>query len=135
MNLIITLILSSIILIFPGWIMKAFSPDINIINIGKEYLYVVAAFYLVFTTMFINMGVMRGAGDTIIPMFITLFSLWLIRIPLAWLLSKYFGYQGIWWSIPLAWISGMTLTYIYYKSGKWKNKAIVKTKPVEFIES
>ena len=71
MNLIITLILSSIILIFPGWIMKAFSPDINIINIGKEYLYVVAAFYLVFTTMFINMGVMRGAGDTIIPMFIT----------------------------------------------------------------
>lgn len=135
MNLIITLILSSIILIFPGWIMKAFSPDINIINIGKEYLYVVAAFYLVFTTMFINMGVMRGAGDTIIPMFITLFSLWLIRIPLAWLLSKYFGYQGIWWSIPLAWISGMTLTYIYYKSGKWKNKAIVKTKLIEFIES
>lgn len=133
MNLVITSILTSIILIFPGWIMKAFSPDINIVNIGKEYLYVVAAFYIVFTTMFVNMGVMRGAGDTLIPMFITLFSLWLIRIPLAWILSKYYGYQGIWWSIPLAWISGMTLTYIYYKSGKWKRKAIVKAKPVEVI--
>ncbi len=134
MNLIITLILTSIIFVFPGWLMKAFTPDINVINIGKEYLYVVSAFYIIYTTMFVNMGVMRGAGDTIIPMFITLFSLWLIRIPLAWFMSKYFGYHGIWWAIPLAWISGMTLTYIYYKSGKWKNKVIVKTKPLEIIE-
>ncbi len=135
MNLVITFILSAVILIFPGWIMKAFTPDINIISIGKDYLYIVGAFYIVFTTMFVNMGVMRGAGDTIIPMFITLFSLWLIRIPLAWVLSKYLGYHGIWWAIPLAWISGMTLTYLYYRSGKWKNKAVVKAKPIEVVES
>ena len=98
-------------------------------NIGKEYLYIVSAFYIVYSTMFVNMGVMRGAGDTIIPMLITLFSLWLIRIPLAWVMSEYFGYHGIWWSIPMAWISGMTLSYIYYRSGKWKKKSIVKMKP------
>jgi len=126
MNLIITTLFSAVILIFPGWIMKAFTNNADIINIGKNYLYIIGAFYIVFTTMFINAGVMRGAGDTIIPMFITLFSLWIIRLPLAWILSKDFGYSGIWWSIPLAWISGMTLTYLYYKTGRWKRKAIVK---------
>ena len=38
--------------------------------------------------MFIYTGVMRGAGDTLIPMFITLFSLWIIRIPAAVFLSR-----------------------------------------------
>ncbi len=130
MNLVITMVLTAVIVIFPGWLMKAFTPDLDVIAIGKEYLYIVSAFYIVYSTMFVNMGVMRGAGDTIIPMFITLFSLWLIRIPLAWVMSKYFGYHGIWWAIPLAWISGMTLSYIYYRTGKWKNKSIVKIKPV-----
>jgi putative MATE family efflux protein len=135
MNFIITMVLTAVIVIFPGWLMKAFTPDIDVIGIGKEYLYIVSAFYIVYSTMFVNMGVMRGAGDTIIPMFITLFSLWLIRIPLAWVLSKYFGYHGIWWSIPLAWFSGMILSYIYYRTGKWKNKSIVKTKPVIAVEA
>lgn len=135
MNLIITIVLTSVIVILPGWLMKAFTPDVDIIGIGKEYLYIVSAFYIVYTTMFINMGVMRGAGDTIIPMLITLFSLWLIRIPLAWVMSKYFGYHGIWWAIPMAWFSGMILSYIYYKTGKWKNKSIVKTKPIAVAEA
>jgi Na+-driven multidrug efflux pump len=69
---------------------------------------------------------MRGAGDTIIPMFITLFSLWAIRIPAAWIMSRYFGVDGIWWSIPLAWFIGMVLSYLYYLKGNWKNKIVVK---------
>ena len=130
MNFLITMVLTAIIVIFPGWLMKAFTPDVDVIGIGKEYLYIVSAFYIVYSSMFINMGVMRGAGDTIIPMFITLFSLWLIRIPLAWVMAKYFGYHGIWWAIPMAWFSGMILSYIYYRTGKWKNKSIIKMKPV-----
>jgi Na+-driven multidrug efflux pump len=71
---------------------------------------------------------MRGAGDTLIPMFITLFSLWIIRIPLAYLLSgsKWLGMNGIWWSIPIGWVSGCILSYLYYLSGRWKKKAVVK---------
>ena len=134
MNLFITLMFTAIVFIFPGWLMKAFTPDTDVINIGKEYLYVVSAFYIIFTTMFINMGVIRGAGDTIIPMFISLFSLWLVRIPLAWIMSKSFSYHGIWWAIPIAWLSGMILTYIYYRSGKWKNKSVVKIRTNEPIE-
>ncbi len=108
-------------------IMKIFTNDPNVISVGKEYLIIVSLFYIVFSTMFTFTGLLRGAGATLIPMFITLFSLWLIRIPLAWFLSKQIGVQGIWWSIPIAWFSGMVFSYLYYKMGHWKNKTVVKS--------
>jgi Na+-driven multidrug efflux pump len=79
--------------------------------------------------MFVINGVLRGAGDTLIPMFISLFSLWIIRIPVAWLLAhnQAIGVNGIWWSIPIGWLSGVILYYSYYKMGRWKNKGVVKT--------
>jgi len=134
MNAVFTIVITAIILVFPGWLMKAFTPDIDVINIGKEYLYIVGAFYIVYTSMFVNNGVMRGAGDTIIPMFITLISLWIIRIPLAWFLSSHYSYQGIWWSVPIAWVFSMILSYTYYKTGRWKKKSIIKKLPVIPIE-
>lgn len=108
-------------------LMRIFTTDPNVISVGKEYLVIVSLFYLVFSTMFVFTGLLRGAGATLIPMFITLFSLWLVRIPLAWFLSKHIGVQGIWWSIPIAWFLGMIFSYIYYKMGHWKNKAVVKS--------
>ena len=76
--------------------------------------------------MFIYTGVMRGAGDTLIPMFFSLLSLWIIRIPMAWYLSGKMGATGIWWAIPAGWFIGLALSYFYYKSGRWKKKAVVK---------
>jgi putative MATE family efflux protein len=126
---IITIVMSLFIIIFPHFLMAAFTSDPKVIDIGVDYLYIVGAFYLLFTTMFINTGLLRGAGDTLIPMFITLFSLWIVRIPLAWLLSKYFDYHGIWWSIPIAWFFGMSLSWLYYRMGRWKTKSVVKQGP------
>jgi Na+-driven multidrug efflux pump len=70
--------------------------------------------------------VMRGAGDTLIPMFISLLSLWIIRIPMAWFLSGKIGASGIWWAIPAGWFVGLALSFTYYKSGRWKKKTVVK---------
>jgi putative MATE family efflux protein len=116
----------SILVIFAGnFLMKMFTSDPDVIRIGHEYLIIVGMFYLAFNSMFAYNGVMRGAGDTLIPMFITLFSLWLIRIPAAFILSHYFGEIGIWWSIPIAWIIGTCGTYLYYKTGRWKKKVLI----------
>ena len=130
-----------LIVIFKYPLMGLFTQDQTVINIGGEYLTIVTAFYLLFTGMFVFSGVMRGAGDTIVPMFLTLFSLWIIRIPVAVFLSQetveIFGFtikgigmgeSGIWWSIPAGWGIGMILTIIYYRTGKWKTKTVVKAK-------
>lgn len=117
---------SVLIIIFRHQLMALFVSDEAVIRIGGEYLLIVGSFYIIFSSMFVIGGVMRGAGDTLIPMFITLLSLWLIRIPLAAILSSHFGVVGIWWAIPIAWFMGMSLSYIYYRTGRWKKKSIIR---------
>ncbi len=107
-------------------LMMIFTTDPEVIKIGVEYLRIVCSFYIFFSAMFTFSGVLRGAGDTLIPMFITLMSLWLIRIPLSYGLSGWWGINGAWWGIPLAWISGAVFSYVYYKGGKWKGKGVIR---------
>ena len=122
---IVTIITTLFVVIFGQIIMSMFTSDQEVIRIGSQYLTIVSLFYLAFTMMFIYNGVMRGAGDTLMPMIFSLISLWLIRIPFAWFLSARFGVQGIWWSIPAGWMIGYMLSYFYYKTGRWKTKTVV----------
>jgi len=99
-----------------------FNTDPSVISIGYRYLFIVGFFYVVFSAMFLFNGALRGAGDTIIPMFITLLGMWFIRVPAAYFFSRRIGTDGIWWSIPTAWISGSVLAGLYFASGRWKRK-------------
>ncbi len=131
-----TIVLSAAVCILARTIMQWFAPEAgpNIIDIGGRYLIIMGAFYIVFSVMFVLNGVMRGAGDTMVPMFITLLSLWLVRIPVATVLSKHLGPDGIWWSIPIAWCVGAICAFLYYRSGRWKNKGVIK-QPIETTET
>ncbi|WP_321279198.1 MATE family efflux transporter [Marinifilum fragile] len=122
------ILMTAIIVIFGSQLMKMFTTDPNVIAIGEKYLIIVSSFYLLFSTLFTTNGALRGAGDTLIPMFITLFSLWIIRIPVAYFLSAKIGETGIWWSIPIGWSMGALLSYLYYLTGKWKSKSVVPNK-------
>jgi len=137
----VAIVITILIIISKYPLMSLFTTDQVVIDIGTDYLTIVTSFYLLFTAMFTYSGVMRGAGDTIIPMFIALFSLWIVRIPAALFLSQEtieifglsikgagMGESGIWWSIPSGWGIGLLLSYIYYRTGRWKTKTVVKAK-------
>lgn len=126
MSSIISIAVTLLVILASSFLMKLFTNDPNVIAIGSEYLVIVSSSYLVFTAMFTINGVLRGAGDTLIPMFITLLSLWLIRIPGAYFLSDKLGETGIWWATPMAWVVGVVLSYLYYRSGRWKTKVIIQ---------
>ncbi len=136
-GLIYTLLMTSLISItvtfaahfFGRELMGIFTSDAEVISIGRTYLVIVSSFYLVFSAMFVTNGVLRGAGDTLASMFITLLSLWALRVPISYLLSQSYGAIGIWWGIPIAWIFGFVAALIYYKTGRWKSKAVVKQPP------
>jgi putative MATE family efflux protein len=122
----ISLVLSTIVIVFGKNLMGIFTPDQNVIDIGYDYLIIVGSFYIIFSTLFVVNAVMRGAGDTLVPMFITLIALWGIRVPASYLLAGEIGVTGIWWAVPIGWGVGMILTILYYYSGKWKKKVLVK---------
>jgi len=122
----ISLVVMAGVICFGQYIMAVFIQDAEVIHHGTNYLVIVSSFYLIFSTMFVMHGVLRGAGDTLIPMFITLFSLWIIRIPFAIFLSERFGVNGIWWAIPIGWSMGLLGSFLYYLSGRWKHKSIIR---------
>ena len=128
MTIITSVIITGFIVLYGNYMMSLFTNDTEVIRIGMEYLVIVSSFYVIFAIMFTINGVMRGAGDTIVPMFITLIALWGVRIPVAYLFSSRIGEKGIWWSMPLAWFIGMVLTFIYYKTNRWKKKSIISNK-------
>jgi putative MATE family efflux protein len=118
----------TVLVIFTGKsLMSIFTDDPEVIRIGAEYLVIVSSFYVVFSMLFTNNAVMRGAGDTLIPMFITLIALWFVRVPASWYLSRGSLQEiGIWWGVPTGWIVGALFSFIYYMTGKWKSKSVVK---------
>ena len=125
---VLALTISACTVIFAEPLMRLFTnkEDYEVVAIGVSYLQIVSPFYMVFSMMFIFNGALRGAGDTLFPMFITIMALRIIRLPLSYLLSLHFGAIGIWWGIPIAWAFGVLASSLYYKTGRWKKKAVVK---------
>ncbi len=126
-SIIISIFTSLLIIVLKKPMMSLFSNNDEIIEIGSQYLLVVSSCYIVYGIMSALNGIMRGAGDTFIPMLNTLISLWIIRIPLAAFLSHRYHELGIWIAIPMAWSFGSIFSYFYYKTGNWKKKVIIKS--------
>jgi putative MATE family efflux protein len=127
MSVSISILVSLIMIFFGHSLMSLFTKDANVIAIGAEYLIIVGSFYAVFSIMFSTMGVLRGAGSTIIPMIASILALWVVRLPLAYYLSDEIGYTGIWWANPIGWFIGLFIVLGYYLSGRWKTRGIIAT--------
>jgi len=126
MSVLISVTISLIMYFFGKNLMALFTSDPEVIRYGVDYLVIVSSFYFVFSGLFSVNAVMRGAGDMIIPMIITLISLWVVRIPFAWYFSDAMAEKAVWWSAPVGWITGVTLSTIYYYNGRWKRKFSVE---------
>ena len=129
----ISAVVGAAVLLFGKPLMSMFTRDPEVMAIGAQYLAIVGATYILFSTMFINNGVMRGAGDAFIPMINTILALWVIRIPCALLFSGPLGMgaTGIWWSVPAGWAMGAIFSTWYYLGGRWKRKAVVRRPPAD----
>jgi putative MATE family efflux protein len=130
MSGILAVTVTLIFFLFGKILLSFFTRDANVISIGYGYLTIVGSCYILFSCMFITHGLLRGVGITLIPMFITLFSLWLFRIPMAYFLSKpsfNLGAKGIWLAIPIAWFLGFVASLIYYSKSNWRAKKLIHT--------
>jgi len=118
-------ILISLLLIFYGAnVIMLFTRDVKVVEIGHSYFRIVSPGYLLFSALVVTNGLLMGAGETFIPMISSFLSLWVGRIPFAALLSRFFGINGLWISIPLGWFLGFSFSYIWYKTERWKSKIV-----------
>jgi putative MATE family efflux protein len=99
-----------------------FTSDLNVQRLGADYLRINASCEPFLALGMVLTGALQGAGDTIRPTFITLLTMWLVRLPLAYWLMFVCRLQthGAWLSMTLTTIVGGVLTLFLFRSGKWK---------------
>lgn len=126
-------LITGTILVFGKYLMRAFTDTESLVDLSVHLMRILAAGYIAMAVTQSLSGVMRGAGDTITPMWISLITTVCARIPLAYGISYFtrtpelpLGNQEcIQISLLCTWVLGAILTIIFYLKGNWKKKAIV----------
>lgn len=137
------LIPAMLLIAFYGkYIMIFFIPhDPLVQEIGRKMFYIVAPSVIFFAIFRIFAGAFQGSGHTMPVMITSLLRIWIVRLPLVWLLSIYlgWGHYGIWWGMLFSNIFTATLIFILYLKGNWqipviKRKKIIIRKEISEIE-
>ena len=89
------------------------SPGGEAMNVGIQFLRIVAPFYFVVSAKLVTDGVLRGSG-MMRQFMIATFSDLILRVVLAKQLSGMLGSVGIWLAWPIGWIVGTILSLLFY---------------------
>jgi len=76
--------------------------------------------FALFGTSIVLYGVVRATGAVIPPLIMLAISLWLLRVPFAYLMLGRWQADAIWWSFPLSSMTSMLLSIAYYRFGGWR---------------
>lgn len=77
-------------------LMIMMSPDVAVQAEGVMALRIEAFAEPMYAASIVVYGVFMGLGDTLVPCIMNLGSIWLVRIPLAYILSQTMGLRGVW---------------------------------------
>ena len=123
-------ILVAAILLFGRYLIGMFTETEKTIQIGISGLQWLAAGYIAFAVTSCLQGAMRGLGETKIPMWISIISTIIIRMPLAYLwahLSRSAEWPNgapaaIYGSLLVSWLLSMVMTIVISRQGKGRNR-------------
>jgi MATE family multidrug resistance protein len=107
---------SALLLIFPRWIARMYTPDESVIRSSITLLAAGAAFQLFDGIQTVATGALRGLGDTRTPMLCHFTAYWIIGLPLgSWLCFRLgWGAFGLWAGLSLALILiGVVLLFVW----------------------
>jgi putative MATE family efflux protein len=122
-----------LILIFGKYLMAIFTNTKELVDLSMHMMRILALGYIAMAITQCLSGVMRGAGDTLTPMWISLLTTVAIRVPVAYglaYLTRSENYptgrpESIFISLLTSWVMGAIINTIFYKKGNWRKKAII----------
>lgn len=134
MSLLCSAVITGGILIFGKPLMGIFTNTPELVDLSMRMMRILAVGYIAMAVLQSLAGVMRGAGDTMTPMWVSIVQTVCLRVPLAYLfcyLSRSAEYPGgrqesLFISLLTSWILGTLITCIFYVRGNWKKKAIAQ---------
>jgi len=117
---------SGTLLLWTDSVVHIFTQDPGLEEIAGTFLRIAAVGYLVIGFTSVMMQGISGAGDTIPPMVISVSMVWLLQLPLAFLLPRItdLGVLGVRWAMVVSMVAGAVAYAMYFKLGRWKQKQV-----------
>ena len=122
-----------VVFLFPEPIVSVFvgasEPDAErVIEVGTQFLRIVALSFGFIGVMRAYTGSFRGAGKTLTAAAISVLMLGVIRFPIAWVAAGEVGSTGIWLSFAISNVLGAAIAYAWYQRGTWRDADLTESK-------
>jgi putative MATE family efflux protein len=131
-----TVIMVAAILIWGKYLFALFTKTDELINMGMGFIKIMVPAYIIMAINMTYNGVMRGAGDSVGTMWISLLMNVILKIPIT--LGLIFASKSdLWpqgnpdmfmWGMVICMAIGLVVTLVYYRIGKWKTKGVVRAR-------
>lgn len=107
----------------------------HVINVAHQYLLISTIFYFFLGQIFIYRNALQGMGETFFPFMACLFELF-ARVFAAIYLSIKFGYIGMFYAVPIAWICASSIMFVgYFGSTKYIILKVKKQIHMKLVEN
>ncbi len=119
-------VLSGAILLWAEYVIRVFSSDPELIPLASTFIRIAAVGNLLVGLNTALQQCISGAGDTLPPMLITLLNLWLLQLPLAFILSRHtdLAVYGVRWAMASGGVGAAAAYVTYFQLGRWKTKKV-----------
>ena len=123
--------ITAVILVFGKYLMGIFTSTAELVQLSVYVMRILAVGYIAMAVTQSLSGVMRGAGDTVTPMLVSMCTTVLTRVPLAYGISFLTRsaehpvgmFECIPVSLLISWCLGAVLTTCFYIRGRWQRKS------------
>ncbi len=128
MCVVVSLGITVALLVFGPILIRLFTKTPDLIDLSMKILYILSPAYVSLAIIQCLFGVMRGAGDTVTPMYLSIITTILIRVPLAYIIAFFTmsathptgRYESVHLSLAVSWTIGAIIAYYSYRKGKWR---------------
>lgn len=119
-------IMSSVALVFflaPEWLARMFTKEAAVASLVVSYLRINAISEPFLAVNMVLRGALQGAGDTRTPAIISVSTMWVFRLPLAYLLANTLGYGavGAWIAMSVTTCLSGILMALWFRWGTWRH--------------
>ena len=125
-NMILLGFIGLILFLYPGYFIRLFIDNENVIKSGIMGLRIISIGYIAYGLGMVLVNSFNGAGDASTPLKINIFAFWVLEIPLAWLLAVKSGLneEGVFIAIVIAESLMTLIAWLVFRRGKWKLKEV-----------
>ena len=119
------------ILLFGRSLMAIFTSTASLVEMSYHMMSILAAGYIAMAITQSLSGVMRGAGDTMTPMWISIVTTVVLRVPIAYGIAYFTRSadypvgrpESVFISLLASWVLGALITLAAYRVGRWRKRA------------